>query len=61
MIKELNLYIRVLLFSFPILFMVGNASSAVLDEVQQVGEEKMGEAVKSQKKIDKIVEGAQER
>ena len=61
MIKELNLYIRVLLISFPILFMVGNASSAVLDEVQQVGEEKMGEAVKSQKKIDKIVEGAQER
>jgi hypothetical protein len=61
MIKELNTYTRVLLISFPILFMVGNASSAVLDEVQQVGEEKMGEAVKSQKKIDKIVAGAQER
>ena len=61
MIKELNLYTRVLLISFPILFMVGNASSAVLDEVQQVGDEKMGESVKSQKKIDKIGEGAQER
>lgn len=61
MIKELNLYTRVLLISFPIIFMAGNASSAVLDEVQQVGEEKMGEAVKSQEKIDKIVEGAQER
>jgi cell division protein FtsB len=61
MIKELNLYTRVLLISFPILFMVGNASSAVLDEVQQVGEKKMDEAVKSQKKIDKIVAGAQER
>jgi len=61
MIKELNLYTRVLLISFPILFMVENASSAVLDEVQQVGEKKMDEAVKSQKKIDKIVAGAQER
>lgn len=61
MIKELNLYTRVLLISFPILFMVGNTSSAVLDEVQQVGEKKMSEAVKSQEKIDKIVEGAQER
>lgn len=61
MIKELNLYTRVLLISFPIIFMVGNASSAVLDEVQQVGEKKMSEAVKSQEKIDKIVEGAQER
>jgi len=61
MIKELNLYTRVLLISFPIIFMAGNASSAVLDEVQQVGEKKMSEAVKSQEKIDKIVEGAQER
>jgi len=61
MIKELNLYTRVLVISFPILFMAGNASSAVLDEVQQVGEKKMSEAVKSQEKIDKIVEGAQER
>ncbi len=61
MIKELNLYARVLLISFPIMFMAGNASSAVLDEVQQVGEKKMSEAVKSQEKIDKIVEGAQER
>lgn len=61
MIKELNLYTRVLLISFPIIFMAGNASSAVLDEVQQVGEKKMSEAVKSQEKIDKIVGGAQER
>lgn len=61
MIKELNLYTRVLLISFPIIFMAGNASSAVLDEVQQVGEKKMSEAVKSQEKIDKIVEGAQGR
>ncbi len=61
MIKELNLYTRVLLISFPIMFMAGNASSAALDETQQVGEKKLVEADKSQKKIDKIVEGAQER
>ncbi len=61
MIKELNFYTGVLVISFPILFMAGNASSAILDEVQQVGEKKMGEAEISQKKIDKIVEGAQER
>lgn len=61
MIKELNLYTRVLVISFPILFMAGNASSAILDEVQEIGEKKMSEAVKSQEKIDKIVEGAQER
>jgi hypothetical protein len=61
MINELNLYTRVLLISFPIMFMAGNASSAALDEAQQVGEKKLVEADKSQKKIDKIVEGAQER
>lgn len=61
MIKELNLYTRVLLISFPIMFMAGNVSSAALDEAQQVGEKKLVEADKSQKKIDKIVEGAQER
>jgi hypothetical protein len=61
MIKEINLYTRVLVFSLPILFIAGNASSAKLDEAQQVGEKKLVEAEKSQKKIDKIVEGAQER
>ena len=35
--------------------------AAKLDEAQQVGEKKLVEAEKSQKKIDKIVEGAQER
>jgi len=43
MIKELNLYTRVLVISFPILFMAGNASSAILDEVQEIGEKKCGE------------------
>jgi hypothetical protein len=61
MTNEINQYLRVLAFSVPLLFVGVNAFSATLDEVQQVGEKKMGEAEESQKKIDKIVEGAQER
>ena len=48
-------------FGITFVFLSNGTLAAILDEAQQVGEKKLVEAEKSQKKIDKIVEGAQER
>jgi len=48
-------------FSITFVFLSHGTIAANLEQVQSVGEKKLVEAEKSQKKIDKIVEGAQER
>lgn len=59
MIKHQHFLIGLTVFS---LWSVStNMLAAKLDEMQQVGEKKLAEARQSQKKIDVIVEGAQER
>ena len=51
------------ILSFCITFICSTTSlqAAKLEEIQQQGEKKLVEAAQSQKKIDKIVDGAQER
>ncbi len=52
---------KALIFGIILLFISGFTNAAKLEQVQQEGEKKLVEAEQSQKKIDKIVEGAQER
>lgn len=59
--NKFDLRMMVLIFGLPFLLVSTQVFAAKLNEVQQVGEKKLVEAEKSQKKIDKIVEGAQER
>jgi uncharacterized protein DUF3450 len=59
--KNNDQFVRVLVNSILLLSISANVLAAKLDDVQQVGEKKLVEAEQSQKKIDKIVEGAQER
>ena len=62
MTKETKLakYLAILAF-VTLIFSSGITFAAKLDAMQQVGEEKLQEAEASQKKIDEIVAGAQER
>ena len=53
--------IQVLIFCFFCFINLSVKAEAKLDEVQKQGEQKLVEAEQSQKKIDKIVEGAQDR
>ena len=55
------IWLRNVIFGITFVFLSNGTLAAKLDEAQQVGEKKLVEAEKSQKKIDKIVEGAQER
>jgi vacuolar-type H+-ATPase subunit I/STV1 len=50
-----------LLFSLMFAALAGSASANTLEQVQTVGEKKLTEAVKSQAKIDKVVDSAQAR
>lgn len=55
------IWLRDVILGITFIFLSNGTLAAMLDEVQQIGEKKLVEAEKSQKKIDKIVEGAQER
>lgn len=61
MTKKVTQYFPMAAFSILLMFVFGSAWAAKLDQAQQVGEKKLAEAKQSQKKIDAIVEGAQER
>jgi uncharacterized protein DUF3450 len=58
---SINVRLRSLLTGITFIFFFGSAIAANLEQVQAVGEKKIEEHQKSQVKIDKIVEGAQER
>ncbi len=59
--NKFYLRMMVLIVGLPSLLVSIQVFGAELDEVQQVGEKKLVAAEQSQIKIDKIVEGAQER
>lgn len=61
MTKNIDQLVMVLAYSLLLLSTSMSTLAAKLGDVQQVGEKKLIEAEQSQKKIDKIVEGAQER
>ena len=50
-----------IIFCALLMLAVSTASAQTLNQIQQEGEKKLVEAEQSQKRIDKIVEGAQER
>ncbi len=60
MTKLIDHYIKHIFLIFSTVFFI-NTSAANLEQVQATGEQKLKEAEISQKNIDKIVEGAQER
>ncbi len=61
MTKHTNRYIKALVFGLPLILISAYTSAAPLEAIQKEGEKKIVEADKSQKKIDTIVEGAQDR
>lgn len=61
MYHSINLFILNLTTGIAFLFFSSGTLAANLDRIQAIGDEKIGEHQKSQEKIDKIVEGAQER
>ena len=58
---RINIFLRCLITGMTFVIIFNSAIAANLEQVQQEGEKKLVEAEKSQKKINKIVEGAQER
>jgi hypothetical protein len=61
MYRSKNIWLIHVVFSITFVFLSSGTSAANLEEVQSVGEKKLVEAEQSQNKLDKIVEGAQER
>ncbi len=59
--NKFDLRMMVLILGIPFVLVSIQVFAAKLDEVQQIGEKKLVAAEKSQKKIDKIVAGSQER
>ncbi|MCZ6802386.1 MAG: DUF3450 family protein, partial [Proteobacteria bacterium] len=59
--NKFNLHMMVLVLCLPYFLLSTQVFAAKLDSIQQEGAKKIAEAEKSQIKIDKIVEGAQER
>jgi len=59
--NKFDLRMMVLILGLPFVLVSIQVFAAKLDEVQQIGDKKLVAAEKSQKKIDKIVAGSQER
>ena len=59
--RSTNTWLRAVVFGVTFVCISHGTFAANLEQVQSIGEKKLIEAEKSQKKIDKIVEGAQER
>lgn len=59
--RSTYIWFRNVVFGITFVFLSNGALAARLDEIQKEGEQKLVAAEKSQKKIDKIVEGAQGR
>ena len=59
--KSIKQVVSTLTCIFSIILLASNLQASSLEQIQQVGEKKLVEAEQSQKRIDKIVEGAQER
>ena len=59
--NKFNLRVVVLILCLPYLLVSTHVFAAKLDTIQREGAKKIAEAQKSQQKVDKIVDGAQER